>query len=81
MSVGYLKKCSGRGKPKRQHATQEAAEAQRSQLIAAGIWKAGSSNTYFCNQCGFYHAGSTGRANRGKGKKAAQHRPRFLATQ
>lgn len=81
MSVGYMAKCSSRGRPKKQHETQEAAEGQRAQLIAAGIWKPGTSNTYFCNQCGFYHAGSTGRANRGQSKKAAKHRPRFLATQ
>ena len=82
MSVGYLKKCSSRGKPKKQHATQEAAEGQRWGLIRAGKWKAHTSNTYFCNQCGWYHAGELGRANRGKGRKvAAKNRPRHLATQ
>lgn len=81
MSVGYMAKCTSRGKPKRQYATQAEAEAHRKHLIARGTWKAGSSNTYFCNQCGAYHAGSTGRANRGRSKKVAKNRPRFLATQ
>lgn len=81
MSVGYLAKCTSRGRPKKRHATQAEAEAQRSQLIRRGVWKPATSNTYFCNQCGCYHAGSTGQINRGRGKKAAKNRPRFLATQ
>jgi hypothetical protein len=82
MSVGYMKKCSSQGKPKQQHPTQESAEGQRASLIAAKIWTKGGSNTYFCNQCGWYHAGKLGAANRGKGRKvAAKNKPRHLATQ
>jgi hypothetical protein len=82
MSAGYLKKCSNGRAPKKQHATQEEAEGQRAQLIGRGVWTAGGSNTYFCNQCGWWHAGSLGRANRGKGRKqTAKNTPRFLATQ
>jgi len=81
VSAGYLKKCSNGRAPKKQHATQEEAEGQRSQLIAAGVWKASSSNTYFCNQCGWWHAGSLGKANRGRARKTAKNTPRFLATQ
>lgn len=82
MSVGYLKKCSSGGRPKTQHLTQAEAEAQRRGLIAAKKWTWGNSNTYWCNQCGFYHAGKLGAANRGKGRKvAAKNIPRHLATQ
>jgi hypothetical protein len=82
MSVGYLKKCSSRGRPKRAFPTQAGAESLRWSLINRGIWKAAATNTYFCNQCGGYHAGELGRANRGKGRTvAAKNRPRFLATQ
>lgn len=81
MSAGYMAKCSSHGKPKKKHLTQADAEGQRASLIKAGVWKPSTSNTYFCNQCGFYHAGSTGRSNRGGGKKAAKNRPGFLATQ
>lgn len=81
MSVGYLAKCSSRGRPKKSHPTQAAAEAHRSALIAAGRWRAATSNTYFCGQCGGYHAGSTGTANRGGGKKPAKNAPRHLASQ
>jgi predicted RNA-binding Zn-ribbon protein involved in translation (DUF1610 family) len=82
MSRGYLKKCSTGLVPKIQHATQAAAEGQRSGMIAAGRWTRGNSNTYFCNQCGWYHAGKLGRSNRGKGRKvAAKNLPRHLATQ
>lgn len=82
MSVGYLKKCSSQGKPKTQHQTQAEAEGQRSILIEAGKWTRGNSNTYFCNQCGWYHAGKLGRSNRGKGRQvAAKNKPRHLASQ
>jgi hypothetical protein len=82
MSVGYLRKCTSRGRPKRAYPTQAEAEGQRWSLIRAGKMRAGTSNTYFCNQCGGYHAGSLGVANRGKGRKvAAKNKPRHLATQ
>jgi hypothetical protein len=82
MSVGYLAKCSSRGRPKRAFATQAEAEGQRWALIHAGKWKAHQTNTYFCNQCGGYHAGTMGKGNRGKGRKvAAKNRPRHLASQ
>lgn len=82
MSVGYLKKCSSQGRPKKQHRTQAEAEEQRANLVKIGRWTWGNSNTYWCNQCGFWHAGKLGRANRGKGRKqTAKHTPRFLATQ
>lgn len=81
MSAGYLKKCSTGNKPKQKHATQDLAEKQRSSMISAGIWKASGSNTYWCNQCGGYHAGAMGKNNRGKGRKAAKNTPRWLATQ
>lgn len=81
MSVGYMAKCSARGKPKKQHATQAEAEKQREGLIKQGIWTRAASNTYFCNQCGHYHAGRLGRSNRGKGRKRAKNTPRHLASQ
>lgn len=82
MSVGYMKKCSNGRAPKKQHPSQAEAEKQRGQLIARGVWTSGGSNTYFCNQCGWWHAGSLGRANRGKGRKqTAKNTPRHLATQ
>lgn len=82
MSVGYLKKCSSNGRPKDQFKTQTEAEARRASLVHAGRWTWGNSNTYWCNQCGFFHAGKLGRANRGKGRKvAAKNIPRHLASQ
>jgi hypothetical protein len=82
MSVGYLKKCTSNGKPKAKFLTQAAAEAFRTSLVKLGRWTYGGSNTYWCNQCGFYHAGKLGRANRGKGRKvAAKNRPRHLDCQ
>lgn len=81
MSVGYMAKCSSRGKPKKQHTTQASAEEQRRGLIKAGIWRADRTNTYFCNQCGHWHAGRLGRSNRGKGKRTAKNTPRHLASQ
>lgn len=82
MSVGYLAKCSSRGRPKKSHPTQALAEAQRWGLIRVGKWRAGATNTYFCGQCGGWHAGSLGKANRGKGRKAiAKNTPRHLASQ
>ena len=81
MSVGYLKKCTSRGKPKQRHETQAEAEKQRSSMVAAGLWTRAGSNTYFCNQCGCFHAGKLGRNNRGKGRKQAKNTPRHLASQ
>jgi hypothetical protein len=82
MSRGYLKKCSNRfGRPKKAHPTQAEAETQRSGMIHAGKWTPGGSNTYFCNQCGGYHAGELGCSNRGKGRRTAKNTPRHLATQ
>lgn len=81
MSAGYLAKCSSRGKPKKRHPTQDEADEQRQNLIRAGIWRPANSNTYFCNQCGSWHAGRLGRSNRGKGRKTAKNTPRFLASQ
>ena len=81
MSAGYLAKCSSRGRPKEKFPTQQAAEAFRSSLIACGKWKASETNTYFCNQCGAYHAGSLGWRNRGGGRKTAKNKPRHLDTQ
>jgi hypothetical protein len=63
MSVGYLAKCAR----KRRHKTQ--AEPHRQSLIRIGRWTAGGSNTYWCNQCGHFHAGSLGSSNRGKGRR------------
>jgi len=81
MSVGYLRKCSSNGKPKKSHPTQGEAEGHRQAMISAGRWTAAKSNTYFCNQCGGYHAGSTGQVNRGGGRQIAKNRPRWTATQ
>lgn len=81
MSAGYLKKCSSGGRPKKSHPTQADAEGQRWSLVAAGMWKASTSNTYFCNQCGGWHAGEMGRGNRGKGRQIAKKTPRHLDTQ
>lgn len=69
VSVGYLKKCSSRGRPKRQHPDQRSAERQRAGLVHAQIWTWAKSNTYHCNACGWWHAGEVGSANRGKGRK------------
>jgi hypothetical protein len=77
MSAGYLAKC-GR---KKRHPTQAEAEKQRQGLIGAGMWKAATSNTYFCSQCGCYHAGRIKGAPRGKGRQTAKNAPRFLASQ
>ena len=81
MSRGYLAKCtSSKGVPKKRHDTQAEAEKQRQGLIAAKIWKPVNSNTYFCSQCGGWHAGSVGKSNRGKGRnRTAKNTPRFLA--
>ena len=70
MSVGYLAKC-GR---KRRHPDQDAAEQHRRELVARGVWTWRKSNTYDCNQCGCWHAGSTGATNRGTsgGRKRAR---------
>ena len=83
MSRGYLKKCSNRyGQPKKAFRTQGEAEGQRMAMIRSGKWTHGTSNTYFCNQCGGFHAGQLGRGNRGKGRRvAAKNIPRHLATQ
>lgn len=82
MSRGYLAKCSSRGRPKKSHPTQAEAEAHRRGMIAAGLWTVAGSNTYPCNQCGGYHAGRIGWANRGKGRKASsKNRLKHLDTQ
>lgn len=82
MSVGYLKKCSSNGKPKKRFLLQAQAEEFRAHLVRIGRWTSGRSNTYFCNVCGFYHAGEMGRSNRGKGRTvAAKNRPRHLDSQ
>lgn len=65
MSVGYLVKCAG----KIRHKTRAEAEAHRQGLILIGRWTAAGSNSYWCNQCMHFHAGSIGRSNRGKGRK------------
>ena len=77
MSAGYLAKCAR----KKRHPTQAEAEKQRAGLIGAGLWKAATSNTYFCSQCGHYHAGRMRGAPRGKGREMAKNTPRFLASQ
>ena len=82
MSRGYMAKCtSSKGVPKKRHETQAEAEKQRQGLIGAGIWRADRTNTYFCSQCGHWHAGRLGRSNRGKGRQTAKNTPRFLASQ
>lgn len=68
MSVGYLAKCSSHGHPKKRHANREEAEAHRAKLVRMGVWTKRKSNTYPCNACGFWHAGSVGKANRGQSK-------------
>lgn len=69
MTVGFMAKCSRDGRqPKKRHETREEAEQHRSMLIRQGIWTKNKSNTYRCNACGFWHAGSTGSGNRGQGK-------------
>jgi hypothetical protein len=65
MSVGYLAKCAR----KRRHRTRGEAEAHRMSMVRIGRWTVAGSNTYFCNQCGHFHAGGLGRSNRGKGRK------------
>lgn len=77
MSAGYLAKCSR----KVRHPSQAKAEEHRRYMIRVGMWRAGSSNTYPCNQCGCWHAGRMKGAPRGKGRKAAKNTPRFLASQ
>jgi hypothetical protein len=77
MSAGYLAKC-GR---KKRHPTQGDAEEHRRKLIRIGIWQPSRSNTYFCNQCGSWHAGRTKNMPRGKGRKTAKNTPRFLESQ
>lgn len=77
MSAGYLAKCRG----KQRHQTQEEAERHRARLVRAGIWNAAISNTYLCNQCGYWHAGRLGGANRGKGRGAPKNTKKFLPSQ
>ncbi len=62
MSAGYLRKCA----TKIQHATKQAAEAHRRQMVRSGRWRLDQTNTYWCNQCGSFHAGRIGSSNRGK---------------
>lgn len=65
MSVGYMAKCAW----KKQHVTQELAEAQRRHLVRIGKYRWSRSNTYLCNVCWHWHAGRIqGSANRGKAK-------------
>jgi rubrerythrin len=68
MSVGYLAKCASHGKPKKRFTSRAEAEGLRSALVRAGTWTKNKSNTYQCNACGFWHAGSTGSGNRGQAK-------------
>jgi predicted RNA-binding Zn-ribbon protein involved in translation (DUF1610 family) len=68
MTVGFLAKCASGGRPKKRHASRQEAEEHRSMLIRRQIWTKSKSNTYRCNACGFWHAGSTGQVNRGQGK-------------
>lgn len=77
MSVGYMAKCAR----KRRHETQELAEKHRQALIKAGVWRAATSNTYFCNNCGGYHAGRMGGTPRGKNRTTAKNARRHLDTQ
>lgn len=77
MSAGYLAKCAR----KKRHPTQADAEDHRQRLVDIGRWRAASSNTYFCNVCGHWHAGRTNGSPRGKGRKRAKNTPRYLDTQ
>ncbi len=81
MSAGFMKKCSSGDKPKQRHETRQAAEAQRTSLVKLGRWTMAGSNTYLCNACGFYHAGSLGKVNRGSGRKNGKNQPRRLDCQ
>ena len=54
MSAGYLRKCGSKIK----HETRASAEGQRTSMVKAGKWTRSGSNTYGCNVCGNYHAGS-----------------------
>lgn len=83
MSVGYLKKCSTRGRPKVTHPSRAAAEAFRRNMVRLGKWSMAATNTYWCGECGGgYHAGHLGRANRGKSRKTAvKNRRKHFDTQ
>lgn len=82
MSVGYMKKhFNANGTPKKGFRTQAEAEDFRKSMIARGMWSAATSNTYFDNWCGQYHAGKLGAAHRGKGRKTRKNAPRHLDTQ
>lgn len=76
MTVGFMAKCSSRGRPKKRHYTEQEAEAHRRKLCGVGIWRMNKSNTYLCNACGFWHAGSTGKVNRGAAKGHRKNRKR-----
>jgi rubrerythrin len=62
MSAGYLAKCAR----KKRHETRAEAEEHRAELVRLGKWRMTNSNTYRCNQCGCWHAGSIRRAPRGR---------------
>jgi hypothetical protein len=76
MTVGFMAKCSSRGRPKKRHANEAEAEAHRRKLVRMGVWRMNKSNTYLCNACGHWHAGSTGSANRGGAKGHRKNRKR-----
>jgi len=62
MSAGYLAKCGN----KRRHETREEAELARRARVAQGVWRMNNTNSYRCNQCGFFHIGHVGRIFRGR---------------
>lgn len=65
MSAGYLAKCG----TKKRHPDKKQAEGQRWGLIRAGKWTPSGSNTYPCNVCGYWHAGSTAKRKGGGSPK------------
>lgn len=77
MSAGYLAKCAR----KMRHPSQAEAEEHRQHLIRMRRWTPAGSNTYFCNQCGSWHAGRVKGVPRGKGRRTAKNTPRFLDSQ
>ena len=72
MTAGFMAKC-GR---KKRYETQAEAEVARERFIRNRQWRRATSNTYWCNACGGFHAGRMGSRNRGKGRKI-QTRPIF----
>lgn len=71
MSAGYLAKCGA----KKRHTNKAGAEGQRWALIRAGKWTASGSNTYGCNVCGGWHAGSKAK-HKGGGSPKTKNRNR-----